>query len=202
MNENFFSKVLFEEHSQCGKRKRIIHLDLVQRELSYQVIEQIRNMPAISKTMNFECEGKIYEFDDGVPAVIMRNGKNDFQNNLLPSDYFDEKVIFSYGIKLNEDQMKSIWPLCKVNDFEPYRNRKMSMDDLGYIGYRDEISLTFTGVSNLYIPLITLPMVYFYDADYIWPSEKLYKYILTTYLQGNKKLKEFPISYGESSIFW
>lgn len=48
------------------------------------------------------------------------------------------KIIFSKGIKLTDEQMKGLLPYCNALDFEPFRNREMSMDDPGYRGYRDE----------------------------------------------------------------
>ena len=66
----------------------------------------------------------------------------------------------------------------------------MSMGDEGYIGYRDEINTYFTGITNSYIPKLDLPMDYFYDEEHIWPSEKLYRYLVKTFFEGNKKLKK------------
>ena len=45
------------------------------------------------------------------------------------------------------------------------------MDDEGFIGYRDEIKVSFCGVTDSYIPYIELPMNYYYDEKHIWPSE-------------------------------
>ena len=65
------------------------------------------------------------------------------------------------------------------------------MNDEGYIGYRDEINTYFTGITNSYIPKLDLPMDYFYDEEHIWPSEKLYRYLVKTFFEGNKKLKKW-----------
>ena len=56
---------------------------------------------------------------------------------------------------------------CNALDFEPYRNREMSMDDEGYCGYRDEVNVSFTGITDSYISMIKLPMDYYDDEDHI-----------------------------------
>ena len=75
---------------------------------------------------------------------------------------------------------------CNVADFEAYRNREMSMADPGYCGYRDEIKLSFVGVTDSHVPLIKLPMDYYYDEDHIWSSEKLYRFVINKYMTNNK----------------
>ena len=78
----------------------------------------------------------------------------------------------------------------------------MSMDDDGYIGYRDEIQLEFTGITDSYIPKIELPMYYYYDDAHIWPCERFYRYLAYTYMNNNKKLKGWFTTYGGSSLFF
>ena len=63
------------------------------------------------------------------------------------------------------------------------------MQDEGYIGYRDEVQMCFRGVTDSYIPLLELPMNYYYDEEHIWPSEKLYRYLVTNFLEKNNKTK-------------
>ncbi len=48
--------------------------------------------------------------------------------------------------------MRNLLPYCNALDFEPYRDKKMSMQDEGYIGYRDEINTYFTAITNSHIP--------------------------------------------------
>lgn len=78
----------------------------------------------------------------------------------------------------------------------------MSMDDEGFIGYRDEIKVSFCGVTASYIPYIELPMNYYYDEKHIWPSEKLYCYIYQTFLNNDKKLKKWVMGYGALSLLF
>jgi hypothetical protein len=70
------------------------------------------------------------------------------------------------------------------------------MDDEGYRGYRDEVHLYFTAISDSYIPKMELPMHYYYDEEHIWPSEKLYRYLVRTYFEG-KKLRRWSPTYGD-----
>ena len=76
------------------------------------------------------------------------------------------------------------------------------MNDEGYIGYRDEINTYFTGITNSYIPKLDLQMDYFYDEEHIWPSEKLYRYLVNTFFECNKKFKKYGPHYGAGSLFW
>ena len=78
----------------------------------------------------------------------------------------------------------------------------MSMKDDGYIGYRDEVQMPFRAISNSHIPLIELPMDYYYDEQHIWPSEKLYRYLLTTFFENNRKTEKWITSYGGFSLFF
>lgn len=102
-------------------------------------------------------------------------------------------MIFSAGIELREEQMEKLLPLCNALDFEPFRNREMSMDDPGYRGYRDEITMWFRGITDSYIPKIELPMELLYDEKHTWPSERLYQYLWENYLRDNKKLSPAKI---------
>lgn len=137
-----------------------------------------------------------------MPAVKMRNGKTGFQAETLADESFEQEVVFSLAIHISEEQMEELLPYCDATEFEPYRGRKTSMDDEGFIGYRDEVHLYFKAITDSYIPLLELPMNLFYDEEHIWPSEKLYRYLFKNYLKGNKKLKGKGMAYGESSLFF
>ena len=78
----------------------------------------------------------------------------------------------------------------------------MSMDDAGYIGYRDEVSVRFRGITDSYIPELELPMNYYYDEEHIWPSEKLYGYLVRTFFESNWKLNGHGPVYGGFSLFF
>lgn len=152
--------------------------------MAYQVyeVEKRIHAPAITGVEAEEFKGHIREWDIRKPAMRMKNGKTGFKPVLLVDDMDDKEVVFSYAHKFSECEIKEILPLCYALDFEPYRDRKMSMDDEGCCGYRDEVSLYFKGVTDSHIPKIELPMDYFYDEEHIWPSEKLYRYVIKTFM--------------------
>ncbi len=49
-----------------------------------------------------------------------------------------------------------------------------------------------------YMPLLELPMGIYYDEEHIWPSEKLYRYLVKTFFK-RKRLRRGPL-YGRSSL--
>lgn len=200
----YFSKVEFQELKRYDFSVRSsILLDVVQRKLSYYVYKYERQMPAITGEKSYAIDGISYGSSQfGKPAKIIKTGKEDFSRRVIPDTNYIQKVAFSYGIQLSEEQMKNLLPYCNASEFEPYRNRKMSMYDEGYIGYRDEIRLRFTGVTDSYIPKMEWFMEYYYDEKHIWPSEKLYQYLVLKYLQGEKQLKGWEPAYGELSLLF
>lgn len=191
----YFSKVEFRDRIGYGKTHSVILLDLVQKELSYQVFEWEKQMPAISGSESYEIDGDQYKIDINTPAKTIKSGKNKFKQSLLVDEQYNQKVAFSYGIKLSDEKMQQLLPYCNAIDFEPYRNKEMSMSDEGYIGYRDEVSLRFTAISESCIPKMEWDMRYYYDEEHIWPSERLYRYIVLEYFQDNKKLKGWNVDY-------
>ena len=133
----------------------------------------------------------------------MRSVSTSFESKLVPDEEYIQEVVFSCGMKLSEEQLQELLPYCNALEFEPYRYKEMSMNDEGFIGYRDEISLHFIGITDSYIPKMEWDMPYYYDEEHIWPSEKLYRYLVLNYVQENKKLKGRELCYGEaSSFFW
>lgn len=199
----YFSKVEYCERIGYGNIRSILLLNLVEGELSYQVFRWKNEMPVISGVRNLELDnGKMVSIDIDYPARFMKNEKTHFKSVLLPVDTYTQQVCFSWAMKLTAEQIEELKPYCNAIEFEPFRNRKMSMNDKGYVGYRDEIQLSFTGITDSYIPKIELPMEYYYDEEHIWPSEKLYRYLVHTYFENNKKLKEWFTSYGGGSLFY
>lgn len=198
MEPIYFSKVQFRSGRLCGDHT-IMLLNLVERELSYQVIRKSRNMPVIQGNDILELSGGPVSFDISKAARII---KTPTKTSLLPIENFEDNVVFLYGIKLTEDQYKELLPYCNARKFEPYRNREMSMSDEGYIGYRDEVDVYFTGETDSYIPIMEWCMSYYYDEQHIWPSEKLYRNLVTTYFEKNRALKGWDPSYGEYSLFF
>ena len=137
-----------------------------------------------------------------MPAKKMKNGKTCFKTEFLVDDVYEQEVVASYAIDITKEQMEELLPYCDVFDFEPYRNKKMSMDDEGFVGYGDEVHLYFRAITDSYIPLLELPMDYYYDEEHIWPSEKLYRYLVKKFFGENKKLKGKGPTYGGMSLFF
>lgn len=199
----YFSKIEYVEWVGYGIEKSIIFLDLENRELAYQVLKPKRmEMPAIQGIKTIGAGDYSYTYDASCPARVIKNGKTNFERKMIQADTDRCEVVFSDGMKLNEEQMKEILPYCNALDFEPYRGRKMSMSDEGYIGYRDEISTYFTAVTNSYIPKLELPMDYYYDEQHIWPSEKLYRFLIKTFFENNPKFRGYGLTYGRCSLFF
>lgn len=199
--EIIFSKVQFEEHIGYNY-KSILILNLKEKELIYQVYEKKKVPPVITKVVAENIFNTVEYWNIGVSAKIVKNNKTEFKPVLLQDKNIDESIIYSYGKKLNAQEYGALKCLSRVIDFEPFRDRKMSMEDKGYIGYRDEVRLTFSAVSESYYPYIELPMYYYYHEDYIWPSEKLYRFLITEILKKDKKATKWVTGYGGHSLFW
>ena len=130
----YFSKIEFEDRIGYGNVHSSLLLDIVQGELSYQVYEWEKQMPAIVGAASYEICGKTVEYSISHPAKVIKNGVGNFEPRLLPDEQYVQKVAFSYGVKLSEEQIKKLLPYCDALEFEPYRHKKMSMSDEGYIG--------------------------------------------------------------------
>lgn len=198
----FFSKVQFNEY-RVDETESALLINLVEGTLAYQVYTHNKNgkAPAITGVMTEQFMGMTLENKIAEPAVRMKNGKTGFKSVLIKDDNKDSYVKFSYTYKFTDDEMKELLSYCNAKDFEPYRNRKMSMQDEGYIGYRDEVDVCFTGVTDSYIPIIKLPMGYYYDEKHIWPSEKLYRYVIQKYMMGDN-LRGWATRYGGFSLIF
>lgn len=197
----YFTKVQFNE---CGHRwKSTLLLNLVEGTLAYQVYDfKIKDYPpAITGIKTEEYRGHLWEEKINIPAIRMRNGKTNFKPVLLKKEMIEKKVKFSYTHKFTEKELENLLQYCNALDFEPYRGREMSMQDEGYCGYRDEIDMSFTAISNSYIPKLELPMDYYYDEKHIWPSEKLYRYVIKNFM-SDKKLRYWVTSYGGLSLIF
>lgn len=198
----YFSKVEYTEYLVHSNRPiSIMLLNIPEQELSYQTYHWKRQMPAIEgeetvRIGDFQLKNRIEK-----PARSIRNAKLGFVSTTIVDEEYEPEVIDSYGIRLTDEQIKELLPYCNAIDFEPYRDKKMSMDDEGYVGYRDELQLHFRAITDSYIPLLELPMDYYYDEKHIWPNEKLYRYLVKTFLEGNKRIKGNRPYYGAGSLF-
>lgn len=191
----YFTKVEFRENC-AGKYIRTILLNIPEQELAYQVMKVTEPMPAIHAEEVLDWgDGDTISIDTSSPAKIIKNEKTEFKAQLIKDELYKENIIFSYGIKITPEQIKGLLPYCNALDFEPYRNKEMTMDDVGFCGYRDEVTMSFKAISDSYLPIIELPMDYVYEEAYIWPSEKLYRYIVKTFFEGNKELGQWTLSY-------
>lgn len=196
----YFSKIEFREHI-AFRLNSILLINLVEGTLAYQVYKANRKAPAITGIMTKEVMGHTLEYEIRKPAVRMKNSKTGFQSVIIEDDIEEYDVVFSYTYKFTNGEKNELLSYCNVLDYEPYRHRNMSMKDEGYLGYRDEISVYFTGVTDSYIPMMRLPMDYYYDEKHIWPSEKLYRYIMKKYMTG-KKLSKWVVPYGGLSLMF
>ena len=106
----------------------------------------------------------------------------------------DERILFSYGVKIKDDDLPELLQYCNAFDFEPYRNIDESMEFKGSGGYRDSWGIVFRGISDSYLPMLKINMVMYHDEKHISPSEKLYKYLIQKYF-GHKKFKKYGIYY-------
>lgn len=198
----YFSKVEYREVTWYGNTSSILLLNIPEQELFYQVFDWKRQMPAIEGIQTEERNDYIWSNDIAIPARRISNERTGFESQIIRDEQFEQKIAFSYGIKLTDGQMKALLPYCNALDFEPYRDRKMQMGEEGYIGYRDGVHLYFRAITDSYIPMLELPMEYYYDEEHIWPSEKLYRYLVKTFLEKEKKLRGWGLSYGIESVFF
>lgn len=198
----YFTKVEFREVIGYGNTSSIMLLNIPEQELSYQVFNWKRQMPALEGVKTEEFYGHEWTERIALPAVKMRNGKTNFKAEMLVDDLYEQEVVFSHAINITDEQMEELLPYCDATVFEPYRDKEMSMDDVGFIGYRDEVHLYFKAVTDSFIPLLELPMDYYYDEEHIWPSERLYRYLVKNFFEGNKKLKGRGPAYGGLSLFF
>lgn len=195
----YFSKIEYRE-SIADRLNSIMLLNTVEKNLSYQVFQWNRQMPAIQGTFSEEFLGIKIDGEIRKPAKVIRDANNGFNPQLFAAKSYEQKVVFSYGINLSDMDMTKILPLCNALEFEPYRNKEMLMGEEGYIGYRDEVNVKFTAITDSYISKLELPMSYYYDEEHIWPSEKLYRYLIKTYFDNNKKTKGWISPYGGFSL--
>lgn len=198
----YFSKVEYREVKGNGNTSSVLLLNIPERELSYQVYDWKRQMPAIEGIQMEERKDYIWSNDIAIPARRISNERTGFEPRIIRDEQFEQKIAFSYAIKLTDGQMKALLPYCNALDFESYRDRKMQMGEEGYMGYRDEVHLYFRGITDSYIPMLELPMEYYYDEEHIWPSEKLYRYLVKTFLEKEKKLCGWWLPYGNESVFF
>lgn len=176
--EVYFSKVEFRYTIGRRSLRSIILLNIPEQELLYQVYKFEKT------TQN--------PFAD---LRVIRNQKTDFNKQLIQDAPLEDEVVFSYGVKLSDEEMRSVLPLCNALEFEPYRGRKHD-DNEGYISSLDEAALTFQAVTDSHIPLIEMHMDRMYDVEHLWPNERLYRYLIVTYLSDGTKIPGWKSEYN------
>ncbi len=228
-NPVYYTKIEYCEYSPRGLRS-ILFLNTVEQQLSYQIFKQVFEAPAIIREESHEIHGMCFTDRIGRPARVVKSWKGGYRKQLLPcgdtmitemddgfpsydgyESHFDWReycfnnesyeVIHSVGINIPDEDMPELLAYCDARDFESFRGRKMDFDDEGRIGYRDEVSMHFTGITDSYIPRLVLPMDYYYDEEHIWPSEKLYRYLVKKFFPYNRKKIGLQPTYGAASIY-
>ncbi|QEK21659.1 hypothetical protein JHD53_01915 [Peptacetobacter hiranonis] len=192
MNEKiYFSKLQFT-HTTYGRELDRLLLDLDSKELSFQTFEYVKNMPSIIGYGYYDVFGELILSDFTNPGILVKSCKNNFNKQIISIEKEEKIVTFSYGIKLSDLEIKLVREYCNALEFEKYRGLDIYdyLDTDGYIGYRDEISLEFEGITNSYIPRIRLSMDIIFDNEHSWPTEKLYNYLMNVYIRSNKELKK------------
>ena len=132
--------------------------------------------------VKFQFEAKI-----AVKFTVLCN----IQEKELSYQEYDNKrnLKLSYGIRLTDQDIEDMHDYINAVEFEKYRGNDESMSDKGYCGYRDEYSLSFTGITDSEIPIIYLSLDLFYKEGYKPPQHRLYGYIVEKYFM-NKKYKK------------
>ena len=187
-NPIYFSKVYFLKY--MVRSETTILLNLETKELSIQVIKNKHQAPAIEKHAFTERCGDLTEQIFSIPARKVRDSFTGWKWKILPSLEPETDVLFSEGIGLNETQMSNLLKYCNAFDFEPFIGREMDLNDPSCIGYRDEITMYFVGITNSYIPKIELPMQYLYSGKYECPTERLYQFLVSNIIRQDKRFSK------------
>ncbi len=169
---------VYDEYSGVRGKESTLVLDLISAELFYQVFAVYEDSPVITNDFGRKV--------GGIPKGV----------------YFKQRELFSYGYKLTPDELKEVLPYCNALEYEAYRGKIMSTKDAGYRGYRDQVSMHFSAVTDSYIPKMNLPMDYLYDEEHTWPHERLYKYLVKRFLENNRELGEYGPTYGAGVLMW
>lgn len=100
-NVIYFSKIEYREVIGYGNTASVILLDILERELSYQVFDWKKQMPAIEGKWNEN--GCSYGITD--PVKKIRNAKTGFEPRMVREEAYHREVVFSYAMKLNGPQI-------------------------------------------------------------------------------------------------
>ena len=109
----YFSKIEYCEVIGYGNTTSIMLLNIPEQELSYQVYDWKRQMPAIEGMQTKEINKYTWTYDIALPAKKIRNGKTGFEPQFIRDEEYNPEITFSYAIKLTDDQMQMLLPYCK-----------------------------------------------------------------------------------------
>lgn len=101
----------------------------------------------------FKIEFKNNFIKDCEETMLLNLVEKELSYQLVRRHQKDERIVFSYGIKIKDDDLPELLQYCNAFDFEPYRNIDESMELNGSCGYRDCWGIVFTGISNSYLPI-------------------------------------------------
>ena len=104
----YFSKIEYCEVIGYGNTTSIMLLNIPEQELSYQVYDWKRQMPAIEGMQTKEINKYTWTYDIALPAKKIRNGKTGFEPQFIRDEEYNPEITFSYAIKLTDDQMQML----------------------------------------------------------------------------------------------
>lgn len=103
-------------------------------------------------------------------------------------------ILDSKGLKLSNDEMEQILPLCNALEFDKYRNINPDMSSPGFMSYLDDgATRKFIGITDSYIPLMEISMNYSFNIKHQWPTEKIYNFLVQHYVTGKKRFRGWAL---------
>lgn len=70
-------------------------MNIPEQELSYQVYDYKKQMPAIEGTQTEEWKDHIFSYNTAIPAKKIRNGKTGFAPKIIRDEQFKPEIVFS-----------------------------------------------------------------------------------------------------------
>ena len=120
----YFSKIEYCEVIGYGNTTSIMLLNIPEQELSYQVYDWKRQMPAIEGMQTKEINKYTWTYDIALPAKKIRNGKTGFEPQFIRDEEYNPEITFSYAIKLTDDQMQMLLEIPR----DYYRKRENGIE--------------------------------------------------------------------------
>ena len=120
--ESIFTQDVYKR--QYGNTTSIMLLNIPEQELSYQVYDWKRQMPAIEGMQTKEINKYTWTYDIALPAKKIRNGKTGFEPQFIRDEEYNPEITFSYAIKLTDDQMQMLLEIPR----DYYRKRENGIE--------------------------------------------------------------------------